>query len=67
MSKTDTEKKLEIPIKATVPYLGSNMALANSQHQPFSLKFPKDTASIVFQEAAKEMSTLARQLRAESS
>jgi len=66
MSKVDVEKMLEIPVKATVPYLGSNMALANSQHQPFSLKFPKDTASIVFQEAAKEMVTLARQLRTES-
>jgi MinD-like ATPase involved in chromosome partitioning or flagellar assembly len=66
LSKSDAEKMLQMPIKATVPYLGSNMALANSQHQPFALKFPKDTASIVFQEAAKEMSTLGRRLRAES-
>jgi hypothetical protein len=41
------------------------MAFANSHHQPFASKFPKDTASIVFQEAAKEMSILARNLRAE--
>lgn len=64
LSKGDAEKALEIPIKSAVPYLGGNMALANNQHQPFALKFPKDTASIVFQEAAKEMSTLARSLRA---
>jgi pilus assembly protein CpaE len=65
LSKVETEKALEIPIKITVPYLSSNMAFANSHHQPFILKFPKDTASIVFQEAAKEMTTLARALRAE--
>jgi pilus assembly protein CpaE len=65
LSKAETEKALEIPIKATMPYLSSNMAFANSHHQPFTLKFPKDTASIVFQEAAKEMSILARNLRAE--
>jgi MinD-like ATPase involved in chromosome partitioning or flagellar assembly len=65
MSKADTEKALEIPIKATMPYLASNMAFANSHHQPYIVKFPKDTASIVFQEAAKEMSNLARNLRAE--
>jgi pilus assembly protein CpaE len=65
LSKAETEKVLEIPIRKTMPYLGSNMAFANSHHQPFALKFPKDTASIVFQEAAKEMSILARNLRAE--
>jgi MinD-like ATPase involved in chromosome partitioning or flagellar assembly len=65
MSKADTEKALEIPIKATMPYLANNMAFANSHHQPYIVKFPKDTASIVFQEAAKEMSNLARNLRAE--
>jgi MinD-like ATPase involved in chromosome partitioning or flagellar assembly/CheY-like chemotaxis protein len=64
LSKVEAEKVLEIPIKAAVPYLGSNMVLASNQHQPFSLKFPTDTASIVVQEAAKEMSTLARNLRA---
>ncbi|MCA2002031.1 MAG: response regulator [Chloroflexi bacterium] len=64
LSRADAEQTLDIPIRATLPYLGGNMALANSQCQPYSLKFPKDTASIVLQEAAKEMSDLARQLRA---
>jgi pilus assembly protein CpaE len=64
LSKAETEKALEIPVKVTLPYLSSNMGFANSQHQPFSLKFPKDTASIVFQDVAKEMSSLARKLRA---
>jgi pilus assembly protein CpaE len=63
LSKTDTEKLLDVPVRAALPYLGSNMSLSNSQHQPFGLKFPTDTASIVFQETAKEMSTLARNLR----
>lgn len=64
LSKTEAEKALDLPIKAAVPYLGSNMVLANSQHQPFALKFPKDAASIVFQETAGEMSALAQKLRA---
>jgi MinD-like ATPase involved in chromosome partitioning or flagellar assembly/CheY-like chemotaxis protein len=65
LSKIETENALEVPIKVTMPYLSSNMGFANSHHQPFSIKFPKDTASIVFQDAAKEMSNLARTLRAE--
>jgi pilus assembly protein CpaE len=65
LSKADAEKALEIPIRAALPYLGSNLVFANSHHQPFTLKFPKDAASIVFQEMAKEMSTLACTLRVE--
>jgi len=65
LSKAEMEKALELPIKITMPYLSSNMGFANGHHQPFTIKFPKDTASIVFQEAAKEISTHARTLRAE--
>jgi MinD-like ATPase involved in chromosome partitioning or flagellar assembly len=64
LSKVDAEKMIELPINATMPFLSSNMAFANTYHQPFSLKFPKDTASIIFQESAKEMAALARKLRA---
>ena len=65
LSKMDAEKMIEIPINATMPYLSSNFAFANSHHQPFILKFPMDTASIVFQDTAKDMAALARKLRAE--
>ncbi len=64
LSKAEAEKVIEIPIKATMPYLSSNMAFANTHHQPFIIKFPNDTASLVFQESAKEMSALASKLRA---
>jgi MinD-like ATPase involved in chromosome partitioning or flagellar assembly len=65
LSKPDAEKALAIQIKAAMPFLGGNFAFANSHHQPFALKFPNDTASIVFHEMAKEMSTLAQALRVE--
>lgn len=64
LSKIDAEKMIEMPIKATMPYLSSNMAFANTHHQPFIRKFPRDTATIIFQNSAKEMSALARALRA---
>jgi pilus assembly protein CpaE len=64
LTKPEAEKVLGIPNNTAMPYLGSNFALANNQHQPFSLKFPKDTAAIVFKETAREMTELAQQLRA---
>ncbi|MFN8412232.1 MAG: response regulator [Anaerolineales bacterium] len=63
LSKTDAERILDISIKTAIPYLGSNFPLANNQHQPYSLKFPKDTASIIFADAAREISALAHKLR----
>lgn len=64
LSKADAENALDMRVMATMPYLGSNFSFANSHHQPFSLKFPNDTASIVFQDAAREMAALANKLRA---
>lgn len=63
LSKVDAESMLGITINKSIPYLGTNFAFANSHHQPFSLKFPKDTASIIFQDTAREMSALAQKLR----
>ncbi len=64
VSKPEAEKILGIPVNSAVPYLGGNFTLANNQHQPYALKFPKETASFVFTEAAKEITALARKLRA---
>ena len=55
LSKADAEKMLEIKINASVPYLSTNLAFANTHHQPFTLKFPNDTAVLIFQETAREM------------
>lgn len=63
--KGDAENVLGIKINAAMPYLGTNFAFANSHHQPFTIKFPNDTASIIFQDTAKDMISLARRLRAE--
>lgn len=63
LTKAEAEKIIGLEIKTSMPYLGSNFALANNQHVPFSQKFPRDTAAIVFKEAAQQMADLARRLR----
>ena len=64
LGKTEVEKILGIEIKFIVPYLGGNFTVANNNHYPFSAKSPHDTAVIVFKDIAREMSALARKLRA---
>lgn len=63
VSKPDAEKILGLEIKTAMPYLGNHFAMANDQHQPFSLKFPKETATIVLRETAQQMTEMAQRLR----
>lgn len=63
LSKRETETALGIKINAAIPYLDVNFAFANSQNRPYTLKFPNDTASIILQDAAREISALARKTR----
>lgn len=64
LTKAEAEQIIGFPIRTTLPYMGSNFALANNLNQPIIVKYPKDTASIVFKNTAEEMVKLARQLRA---
>lgn len=66
LSKKECEELLGITVNTAIPYLGTNFGFANSQHRPFTLKFPNDTASIIFNESAREMSALAGKVRSEA-
>lgn len=63
LSKREVEDMLGINVNTAFPYLGTNFGFANSQHRPFTLKFPNDTASIIFQDSAREMASLAGKIR----
>lgn len=67
LTKTEAEQIIGFPIRTTLPYMGSNFALANNLNQPILTKYPKDTATIIFKDVAGDMVKLARQLRARSS
>lgn len=64
LTKLEVEKILGLEVNAVVPYLAGNFSLANNQHQPFSIKFPKDTASVIFRESAQQITAQAKRLRA---
>jgi pilus assembly protein CpaE len=63
LTKTEAEKIIDLPIKTAIPYMGSNFALANNLNQPIILKYPEDTASIVFRDVASDMVKTAANLR----
>jgi pilus assembly protein CpaE len=63
LTKAEAEAIIGFPIRTTMPYMGSNFALANNLNQPITTKYPTDTASIIFKEIAGDMIKLARRLR----
>jgi pilus assembly protein CpaE len=64
LTKAEAEEIIGLSIKTTMPYMGSNFALANNLNQPITTKYPTDTASIIFKETAGDMVRLANRLRA---
>jgi len=62
LTKTEAEAIIGLQIRTTMPYLGSNFALANNQNQPITTKYPTDTASVILKETAESMVKLARRL-----
>ena len=63
VTKSEAEAIICIPIKMTMPYMGSNFTLANNLNQPIITKYPRDTASFVLKDAAESMVKLAHRLR----
>jgi hypothetical protein len=59
LTKAEAEKIIKLDINKSMPHQGSNFALANNQHLPFSQKFPNNTTVIIFRDMAKEMAELA--------
>jgi hypothetical protein len=60
LTKAQVEEILGLTIKTAIPHMGSNFALANNLHQPITIKYPTDTASIILKETAENMLKLAR-------
>ncbi len=58
VTKAEAEEILGIRIRNTVPYMRSNLTLANNQHFPVETKFPTDTANFVFKQVAVEISEM---------
>jgi MinD-like ATPase involved in chromosome partitioning or flagellar assembly len=64
ISKAEVESALGLKVQTTLPHLGGNLLMANSQRVPFVSKFPGDTACMILKEAAGQIITLSEQIRA---
>lgn len=65
LSKSEAEKLLGMTIRTTVPYMMSNMTLANNQNIPISTKFPTETTNLVLKQIATELSQAVKREKTE--
>jgi pilus assembly protein CpaE len=63
LTKAEAEEMLGLPVRAALPYMGGSFALANNLNQPIILKYPENTASLVFKGDAGDMIKTANKLR----
>lgn len=63
MTRGEIEKTLGLPVHTAFPYLGGNLSVANDHHQPYALKYPNDTTTIVLNDAARQMIAAAKHRR----
>ncbi len=63
LTKNEAEEILDLPVRAALPYMGGSFALANNLNQPIILKYPENTASLVFKGDANDMIKTANKLR----
>jgi len=55
LTKAELEKKVGLPIRATMPYMGDNFTVANNRHEPVSARFPEDSVALLLKQIASEI------------
>jgi len=55
LTKAELEKKVGLPIRATMPYMGDNFTVANNRHEPVSARFPEDSVAMLLKQVANEI------------
>lgn len=66
VTKSKVEELLGLEIRMTMPHMSGDFALANNQHIPLVLKYPRDTVAMILKESAAQMITLADHMRADA-
>jgi pilus assembly protein CpaE len=66
LSKAEADKMLGMNIRMTVPYMSSNLTMANNQNTPIAVKFPTETTNLVLKQVSIELSQAAIKTRSEN-
>jgi pilus assembly protein CpaE len=55
LTKAELEKKIGLPIRVTMPYMGDNFTVANNHHEPVIIRFPDNSVTMLMKQIAREV------------
>jgi len=65
ITKAEAEKAIGLEIQMTMPYMGGNFTLANNHHEPVANRFPSDSATLMLEQASRQLVEQSDRLRAQ--
>jgi MinD-like ATPase involved in chromosome partitioning or flagellar assembly len=60
LTKAEFEQMTGIQIRMTLSYMSGNFTIANNRHEPVITKFPNDSSTFTFKQAATQIKELAQ-------
>jgi MinD-like ATPase involved in chromosome partitioning or flagellar assembly len=64
--KLEAEKTTNFKIRTTIPFMGSNLTVANNSNKPITTKYPNSTASMILKSWAQDIVKAAEDIQANS-
>jgi len=64
--KLEAEKTTSFTIRTTIPFMGSNLTVANNLNKPITTKYPTSTAAMILKGWAQDILRLAEEIQANS-
>jgi pilus assembly protein CpaE len=55
LTRPELEKRIGMPIRVNMPYMGDNFTVANNRHEPLATRLQNDTTILLLKQAANEM------------
>jgi pilus assembly protein CpaE len=58
LTKVELEKKVGLPIRVTMPYMGDNLTVANNRNEPLINRYPNDSASVILRQIGAQIADM---------
>jgi pilus assembly protein CpaE len=58
LTKVELEKKVGLPIRVTMPYMGDNLTVANNRNEPLINRYPNDSASVLIRQIGAQIAEM---------
>ncbi len=58
LTKAEVEKKIGLPVRMTMPYMGDNFTVANNRNEPIISRFPNNSAALLLKDIGMQMADI---------